>query len=189
MCGFFCLSFTFSTFFLSLSSHSHLHPLSCLVSLLFLSHTLLIQSNSVITNSSGPAIFARYNRVNLCSKMTNLPSKFVRYNRVFINNRVRYNRVSLYTFLSLSPFFSLILFFSFPLSLPSFPFPYECENDKSRRAISFFTTAYITRHTYRFSHPWSNSIRSISYRLTIAITIIITIQHWHIVFGFLEGFF
>jgi hypothetical protein len=46
---------------------------------------LLIQSNSVITNSSGPAIFVRYNRVNLCGKITNL----------FVNNRVRHNRVSL----------------------------------------------------------------------------------------------
>ena len=33
---------------------------------------LELQSNSVIANSSGPAIFVRYNRVNLCSKMTNL---------------------------------------------------------------------------------------------------------------------
>ncbi len=36
---------------------------------------------------------ARYNRVNLCTKITN----FVCYNRVFVNNRVRYNRVSLYS--------------------------------------------------------------------------------------------
>ncbi len=36
-----------------------------------------IQSNSVITNSSGPAIFVRYNRVNLCTKLTNLTSKTV----------------------------------------------------------------------------------------------------------------
>ncbi len=35
----------------------------------------------------------RYNRVNLCAKITNLPLKSVRYNRVFVNNRVRYNRV------------------------------------------------------------------------------------------------
>ncbi len=32
-----------------------------------------IQSNSVITNSSGPAISVRYNRVNLCTNVTNLP--------------------------------------------------------------------------------------------------------------------
>jgi hypothetical protein len=32
---------------------------------------LLLQSNSVITNSLGPAIFVRYNRVDLCTKMTN----------------------------------------------------------------------------------------------------------------------
>ncbi len=44
----------------------------------------------------GPAIFVRYNRVNLCIKMTNSPSKSVRHNHVFVNNRVRYNRVSLY---------------------------------------------------------------------------------------------
>ncbi len=61
----------------------------------------LIQSKSVITNCSGPAIFVRYNRVrynrvNLSSKMTNMSLKSVRYNRVFVNNRVRYNRVSLY---------------------------------------------------------------------------------------------
>jgi hypothetical protein len=34
-----------------------------------------------------------YNQVNLCSETTNLPLKSVRYNRVFVNNRVRYNRV------------------------------------------------------------------------------------------------
>ncbi len=51
---------------------------------------LRVQSNSVITNSSGPAIFVRYNRVHLCTEMTNFTLKFVRY------NRVRYNRVSLY---------------------------------------------------------------------------------------------
>ncbi len=38
----------------------------------------------------------RYNQVNLCTKITNLTRKSVRYNRVFVNNRVRYNRVSLY---------------------------------------------------------------------------------------------
>ncbi len=54
------------------------------------------QSNLVITISLGPAIFVRYNRVNLCTKMTNLPQKSVRYNQMFVNNRVRYNRVSLY---------------------------------------------------------------------------------------------
>ncbi len=58
-------------------------------------------SNSVTTNSSEPDIFVRYNgvrykRVNLCSKMTDLPIKSVRYNRVFVNNRVHFNRVSLY---------------------------------------------------------------------------------------------
>jgi hypothetical protein len=58
-----------------------------------------LQSNSVITNSLGPAIFVRYNRVKLCAKMTNLPLKSIRYNRVFVNNQVRYNRVSLYLFL------------------------------------------------------------------------------------------
>jgi hypothetical protein len=30
------------------------------------------QSNSVVKNSSGPVIFVRYNRVNLCTKLTNL---------------------------------------------------------------------------------------------------------------------
>jgi hypothetical protein len=43
-----------------------------------------LQSNSVITNSSGPAIFVRYNRAHLCTKMTNLPEDSVRYNRVFV---------------------------------------------------------------------------------------------------------
>jgi hypothetical protein len=57
-----------------------------------------VQSNSVITNSSGPAIFVRYNRVDLCNKMTSSTSKTVRYNYVLVNNRVRYNRVSLYIF-------------------------------------------------------------------------------------------
>ncbi len=59
----------------------------------FLVIVIAIQWNSVITNHSGPAIFVRYNRVNLCSKMTNLPKKSVRYNRVFVNNRVCYNRI------------------------------------------------------------------------------------------------
>ncbi len=56
----------------------------------------IVQSNSVIKNSSEPAIFVRYNQVNLCTKMTNLTLKCVRYNRVFVNNRVRYNRASLH---------------------------------------------------------------------------------------------
>jgi hypothetical protein len=38
----------------------------------------------------------RYNRVNLCTKMTNLTSKCVRYNRVFVNNRVCFNQLLLY---------------------------------------------------------------------------------------------
>ncbi len=38
----------------------------------------------------------RYNQVNLCYKKSNLNKKSVRYNRVFVNNRVRHNRVSLY---------------------------------------------------------------------------------------------
>ncbi len=36
------------------------------------SFILEVQSKSVLTNSSGPAIIVRYNRVNLCSKMTDL---------------------------------------------------------------------------------------------------------------------
>jgi hypothetical protein len=32
-----------------------------------------IQPNSVITNSMGPAIFVRYNLVNLCTNINNLP--------------------------------------------------------------------------------------------------------------------
>ncbi len=43
-----------------------------------------IQPNSIVTNNSG----VRYNRVNLCSKMTNLPLKSARYNRVFVYNQV-----------------------------------------------------------------------------------------------------
>jgi hypothetical protein len=54
-----------------------------------------MQWNSVITNSLGPANFVRFNWVNLCSKITNLPWKSVCYNRVFVTKRVRYNRVSL----------------------------------------------------------------------------------------------
>ncbi len=46
--------------------------------------TMIIQSNSVITNSSGPDIFVRYNLVNLCTNVTNLALKSVRYNRVFV---------------------------------------------------------------------------------------------------------
>ncbi len=43
-----------------------------------------IQSNSVKTNSSEREIFVRYNRVNMCTKITNFASKSVRYNRVFV---------------------------------------------------------------------------------------------------------
>ncbi len=32
-----------------------------------------LHSNSVITNSLGPATYVRYNRVNLCTNVTNLP--------------------------------------------------------------------------------------------------------------------
>ncbi len=36
-------------------------------------HEKYVQSNSVITNSPRPAIFVRYNRVNLCTKMAKFP--------------------------------------------------------------------------------------------------------------------
>ncbi len=56
-----------------------------------------------------------YNRFNLCSKMTNWPLKFVRFDRVFVNNRVSYKRVSLYFFnkpvLGLIKFFFLYRYF------------------------------------------------------------------------------
>ncbi len=57
---------------------------------------IIVQSNLVLTYSSGQAIFARYNRVNLCPKMTNLTLKPVGSNRVFVNNQIRHNRVSLW---------------------------------------------------------------------------------------------
>ncbi len=60
-----------------------------------LKRKLVLQSNSVITNSSGPVIFVRYNRVFLCTKITKLTLKYVRHNRVFVKNRVPYNRISL----------------------------------------------------------------------------------------------
>ncbi len=41
-----------------------------------------IQSNSVITNGSASAIYVYYNRVNLCTKITNLAFKFVPYKRI-----------------------------------------------------------------------------------------------------------
>ncbi len=40
-------------------------------------HLNIKQSNLVITNSFGPSIFVRYNRVDLRKKMTNLPWKYV----------------------------------------------------------------------------------------------------------------
>jgi hypothetical protein len=46
----------------------------------------VIHSNSVITNSSGSAIFVRYNRDTLCTKVTNLTLKYVRSNQVFVDN-------------------------------------------------------------------------------------------------------
>ncbi len=56
-------------------------------------YNLNLQYNSVIMNSSGPAIFVRYyrglfcyNRVNMCTEMTNLTLKSVNYKQVFINN-------------------------------------------------------------------------------------------------------
>ncbi len=52
---------------------------------------LSLQSNSVIAT-----IFVRYNRISLCTKLTNFTAKTVRYNRVFVNNRVHFNRASLY---------------------------------------------------------------------------------------------
>ncbi len=47
------------------------------------SRTQLYQKTSL-----GPAF--------LCTEITNLTKKSVRYNQVFVNNRVRYNRISLY---------------------------------------------------------------------------------------------
>ncbi len=60
-----------------------------------------IQSNLVKMINSGPAIFVRYNvvcfnLVEMCTKMTYLTLITVRYNRVFINNRVRYNWIWMY---------------------------------------------------------------------------------------------
>jgi hypothetical protein len=57
-----------------------------------ISFQVLKIANDSITNSSGPAIFVRCNRVNWCTYMT-LKSDF--YNRVFVDDRVRYSRVSL----------------------------------------------------------------------------------------------
>jgi hypothetical protein len=51
---------------------------------------------TVMTNISGPADFVRYNGVKLYTNMTNLTLKYVCYCRMFVNNRVHYNRVSLY---------------------------------------------------------------------------------------------
>jgi hypothetical protein len=51
-------------------------------------------------NSSGPGILVRYNRLNLCSKMTSFLLKSVHNNRVFVNNRVRYKLVSLSSILN-----------------------------------------------------------------------------------------
>ena len=45
----------------------------------------VIKSNSVITKSSGPTIFVRYNRVNLC----------VYYYNQFVQKSLRYDRVLL----------------------------------------------------------------------------------------------
>ncbi len=47
-------------------------------------------------NISGLAIFLCYNRGTLCTKVTNLALKSVYCKRVFVNNRVRYNRVLLH---------------------------------------------------------------------------------------------
>ena len=43
-----------------------------------------VQSNLVITNSSGPTRCVRYNRVDLCTKWSLMTENFVRYNRVFV---------------------------------------------------------------------------------------------------------
>jgi hypothetical protein len=56
----------------------------------------LIKKHEVKLGYNKPAIFVRYNRVNLCTKITNLTLKSVRYNRVFVNNRVRYTLASQY---------------------------------------------------------------------------------------------
>jgi hypothetical protein len=54
--------------------------------------------------SLGPYLFVIigdcYNLVDLWTKMLNLPLLYVRYNRVFINNRDCYNLVSLWFLIS-----------------------------------------------------------------------------------------
>ncbi len=66
-----------------------------------------VKWNSVMMNSLGPAIFVRCNKgslipgVNLWSEMHILPGKSVCYNRVFVNNGVRYNRVSQFFIITL----------------------------------------------------------------------------------------
>jgi hypothetical protein len=63
----------------------------------FFTNSYQIHSNSFITNSSKPAIFVRvrYNRVNLCTEISNLTRKVVRNSQMFVNNRVRCSYVSL----------------------------------------------------------------------------------------------
>ncbi len=64
-----------------------------------------------------PVSKVRYNRVNLCSKMTNLPQKSVQNNQVFVNNRVCYNRVWLF-----KQFFHKIDKISHSAAVKGFPF-------------------------------------------------------------------
>jgi hypothetical protein len=58
--------------------------------------TSTVKLGYTVTNSSGPAIFVRYNRFNLCTKITKLTKKNVRCKRVLVTNRGRYNWLSMY---------------------------------------------------------------------------------------------
>ncbi len=57
----------------------------------------VIQSNSVITKARDRTFLfvitrVRYNWVHLCTKITNLTSKSIHYNQVFVNNHCRLDR-------------------------------------------------------------------------------------------------
>jgi hypothetical protein len=84
----------------------------------------------------------------MCNNLTNLSLKCVRYIRVFVTNRVRYNRVSLYCQKIEDQFCSFLWFFFFFIrSVPAW-------NKKGKKSWGFFDSGNAA-HQEAFTDPHS----------------------------------
>ncbi len=93
-----------------------------------------IQLNSVITNSTGPSIFVSYNCEALCSKLCIwdriILQNFVRYNREFVTTVIvitQFDCIQLKSYFMVEPFFSISILSMLSQSmLLSYHFSLKC---------------------------------------------------------------